>query len=372
MERSAARAERLFRQAFGSRPSVVASAPGRVNFIGEHTDYNGGLVLPLALHQRTTVAAGPDGGHRAKVTTELTGETVEIDLQAPVRPGEPAWANHVRGVVAGAIASGEKVPGFRAAIASDVPAGSGLSSSAALNVAFVTLLEALGAVKLPPLEKARLAQWSEHRFAGVPCGLMDQAISVLARAGCLLQLDCRDDSHRHVPWPDDSWQLVVTDSGVRHDLAAGAYARRRAECESAARALGVATLRDATPAQAESLDHPTVRRRARHVVSEIRRVQACGAALEARDWVTVGRLMLESHASLRDDFEVSCAELDECVALALSHGALGARMTGGGFGGCVVALAPADAVGGLLDRCRASGRAAFVTLPSAGAEWREG
>jgi galactokinase len=326
-------------------PRWAAAGPGRVNLIGEHTDYNDGFVLPMALQRRTVIVAGPGEAHTVTLHSNTTGESATFSLKNKLQPGEPVWANYVLGVIAGFIARKIRVPGFNAVIESDVPLGGGLSSSAALEVATATLLETMTRRKLDPVAKALLCQKAEHDFAGVPCGIMDQFISVMGREGKALLLDCRTHKPQLVGFSDPGVSILVINTNVRHKLADGEYGKRRAQCESAARTLGVKALRDVTvpgiKASAKKID-PLIFRRARHVVTENKRTQEAAKALRAGDWKRMGELMYASHASLRDDYEVSCKELDIVVEITekigLKGGVFGCRMTGGGFGGCAVAL----------------------------------
>ena len=320
-----------------------------MNIIGEHTDYSGGLVLPMAIDRHTVIAAAPaeaGTGPRIRLHSAAMDETADIALEARPRPGEPRWSNYARGVIAGFAAKG-MIPGpLDALVISDVPVGGGLSSSAAFEVATATLLEAALGVALDPAEKARLCRVAEHDFAGVPCGIMDQLISVLGDERGALLIDCRTQQTRVVPFADPSVSLLIANSNVRHSLGDGAYAERKAATVEAAQRLGVAELGLATPemvAAAEKALGPLLHRRARHVVTENARTRAAADALAAGDWRAAGGLMYESHRSLRDDFEVSAPELDTLVDLARDigevGGVFGARMTGGGFGGCTVTLA---------------------------------
>jgi galactokinase len=284
-------------------------------------------------------------------------------------------------VVAGFVARGVKVPGFDAMIHSTVPLGGGLSSSAALEVGMATLLEAITGKTIDPVDKALLCQQAEHQYAGVPCGIMDQFISVMGRKDHLLLLDCRSRKTELVPMSDPSVALLVTNTNVKHELTGGEYAQRRAQCEAAAKTLGIASLRDATAAaleQAKTRMDPVVFRRARHVIGEIERTPRAAQAIRVSDWTRAGQLMYASHDSLRDDYEVSCAELDAVVEIARGigpkGGVFGCRMTGGGFGGCTVALVKTDAVDAITkkiggDYKRKTGIAAtiFESRPAAGA-----
>jgi len=319
----------------------VVVAPGRVNLIGEHTDYNDGFVMPCAIDRGLRIAVSRRPGGRCRLSSDRGGAAAEIDLDRPLVPGRGDWARYVEGVLAGFQRLGWRVPGFEATITADLPAGGGLSSSAALEVGIATAVEVLCGRRLDPVEKALLCQRAEHEFAGVPCGIMDQFAVTLARRGHALLVDCRSRTVEHVPLGDGVAVLVI-DSGVKHALADGGYAARRRECESAATRLGVAALRDvaaeAWPEAERRLADPE-RRRGRHVVAENARVAGFAAATRAADWTTAGRLMNASHASLRDDFEVSCRELDViCDRVSGLAGVYGCRMTGGGFGGSSVAL----------------------------------
>lgn len=351
LDQLAQRAAAAHQQRFGRTPTWVVAAPGRVNLIGEHTDYNDGFVLPMAIERWTVMAAHPVPERQATVHSQALGNTVTMDLTQPVQPGEPLWANYVRGVVAGFQRLQRCLGGFQALMDSTVPLGSGLSSSAALEVATATLLEKVTGCPLDPVEKALLCQRAEHEFARVPCGIMDQFTSALAKVDHLLLLDCRSRQVRLVPMTDPAVAVLIINTNVHHSLATGEYARRRAQCEAAAEVLGVSALRDADMAALQAAMNqlePVVFRRARHVITEIERTLAAADAIARSDWSCVGELMYASHASLRDDYEVSCRELD-CVveiarAIGKEGGVIGCRMTGGGFGGCAVGLVRRDAV----------------------------
>ncbi len=376
-------AARAFTAHFGKEPSFIIAAPGRVNLIGEHTDYNDGFVLPMAIDRYTVIAAGPhEGGDRSlRIHSAAVPGPVVLSLDSPQHPEPPRWSNYVRGVVAGFQRRGVSIPPLCVAIASDVPLGGGLSSSAALEVATATLLEAVTETALGPVEKARLCQTAEHEFCGVPCGLMDPLVSILGEEHGPLLIDCRSGEARVVAFGDPAVSVLVANTNVRHALGDGAYAQRRAECESAARELGVTSLRDATPAMVEAAKTRlglVLHRRARHVVTENERTLAAVRAFESGDVRKAGALFYESHDSLRDDYEVSCTELDVLVeaarALGEASGVYGARMTGGGFGGSAVILAKSErveAVGRELGRAYElqTGRAmdAFVSRPARGA-----
>ena len=391
-------AARAFSARFGATPSWMAAAPGRVNLIGDHTDYTGGFALPMAIDRYTVIAGGPAAPGapaagrdrpRLRFHSAAVDATAEVPLDELLRAGEPSpspspspsWANYVRGVVAGFQGRGLRPPGLDALAVSDVPLGGGLSSSASLEVATATLLEAAIGVSLDPLDKARLCRQAENDFAHVPCGLMDQLTAVLGDESGPLLVDFESEQSRPVPIADPAVSVLVCNSNVRHALGDGEYARRRADCEEAARRMGLPTLRGATPAAVEAARDklgPVVYRRAHHVVTENARTVAAAGALAASDVGRVGALMYESHQSLRDDFEVSCPELDSLVEIAREIGAgdgvYGARMTGGGFGGCAVMLVRGDRVAMITDALareyrRRQGRVvtSFVSRPARGA-----
>lgn len=347
-----ARARESFARSFGEVPEACARAPGRVNLIGEHTDYNDGFVLPIAIDLDCVCACGPGRG-----TVHLASADVGAAYEAP--PGEalraetwrtagaPRWASYAAVALAcaareaPALESMLRTRGIRLAVASDVPLGGGLSSSAALEVSVA--LAACALAGEAPADIARACQRAEHEFAGTPCGLMDQFVSVHARAGHALLLDCATGAFEHVPMPP-GWSVMVLDTGVRHELAGGEYARRRASCERAARALGAPSLRHARERDlgAPGLA-PQDRDRARHVIREIERARTGAGALARGDARVFGALMVQSHASLRDDYEVSCPELNIAVEVLLDvPGVVGARMTGGGFGGAAIGLVRTD------------------------------
>jgi galactokinase len=355
-----------FRVLTGAAPEGVWSAPGRVNLIGEHTDYNDGLCLPVALPLRTRVAAArrDDRTLRLQSLQAPTGQAaVEVGLDE-VREGRPGgWAAYVAGAVWALEQDGHVLSGLDALVDGDVPVGAGLSSSAALVCATALAAADLHGLDLGDTDpgRAHLAQLcvrAENTIAGAPTGGMDQAAALRCRGGHALLLDCRDGSVRQVPFdlPAHGLALLVVDTRAGHANTDGQYADRRRACEDAARRLGLASLREVVPAgladALAELDDAVLQRRTRHVVTEIDRVRNAVAALEDDDFPRVGRLFTESHASMRDDFEISCPELDLVVETALRHGALGARMTGGGFGGSAIALGRAEDVDTLADRVR--------------------
>ena len=371
-----------FQTHYGRPPRWIVAAPGRVNVIGEHTDYNDGFVLPMAI-ERYAIMAADSAPASSSITVYDTQfkETATIDVSAPVTKGQPKWSNYIRGVLAGFQKRGVNIPALDVAFLSTVPLGGGLSSSAALEVCTATLVEAATGKPIDSVEKALLAQKAEHDFAGVPCGIMDQFISALGREGHLLLLDCRTRQTELVPMSDPAVELLVVNTNVKHELGSGEYAKRRAECESAAKILGVASLRDATPDQLEKARGKmteVVYRRARHVIGEIERTVHAAEGVRASNWPTVGVLMYASHAALRDDYEVSCKELDVIVEIAeeigLKGGVYGCRMTGGGFGGCAVALVKTEAVPAITKKIAADYKAKtgidatiFSSHPAAGA-----
>lgn len=353
-----------FEDHFGTRPVGAWAAPGRVNLIGEHTDYNGGLALPIGLPQRTYALAAPRADERLRVVSMQTAEVVEIDA-ADIGPGRPAgWASYVAGVLWALREAGHPVRGADLLIDGRVPLGAGLSSSAAIECATGAALSGLYGLGLLDSDAGRrqlatICRRAENEIALAPTGGMDQSASLLAQAGHALLLDCRDGQTRQVPFAleESGLSLLVIDTKAHHALVDGQYGARRASCERAAAALGVATLREVEPGRLDAAlvdvrgavtdedgaePGEVVARRVHHVVTEIERVTRCVEAMEVGDWARVGRIFTESHASLRDDFEVSCEELDLACERAEAAGALGARMTGGGFGGSAIALVPAQ------------------------------
>ena len=340
-------AAKTFAARFGRSPEWIVAAPGRVNLIGEHTDYNDGFVLPMAIDRYAVLAAAPatdsDRSSGWRVYSHLVDEETIIDRDTP--GDAPAWSLYLDGVVQEFKALGTRTEPLDVVVQSFVPLGGGLSSSAALEVATASLIETVTGTTLDAMEKVKLCQRAENVHVGVPCGIMDQFSSAMGRADHLMQLDCRSLECRHVPLTDPAVEVLITNTNVKHALDDGEYAKRRAQCHQAAEILKVASLRDTLLADVEAAEEKlgdVCFRRARHVVTEIERTQQAAGALVAQEWRRIGQLMYASHHSLRDDYEVSCQELDVLVDAAEQIGAdggvLGSRMTGGGFGGCTVSL----------------------------------
>jgi galactokinase len=346
------------------RQPRVFRAPGRVNLIGEHTDYNQGLVLPAALDLECRVTAAPSRWNLLKARSLDLEPERSWPLGSFERHGD--WSDYVAGVAVELARLGVRIPAAELEISSTVPIGAGLSSSAALEVSVALALCGLAGVAIPPIELALACQRAENHFVGMRCGIMDQLISLLGRQDHALLLDCRTLDKRPIPLPPGG-ELVIVNTMVKHQLAATEYNRRRQECEQAATLLDK-SLRDATLAEAAALPDP-LRRRARHVISENTRVEEFVAACASSDLQTAGTAMYASHASLRDDFEVSCPELDFLVATArgigsvVGAGVIGARMTGGGFGGCTVNLVRPGAVDGFRSCIAAAYRERFAIDP---------
>jgi galactokinase len=370
-----------FESSFGTSPTLFVQAPGRVNLIGEHTDYNDGFVLPCAINHGTVIAATPRNDGLVRVVAADYGNAVDqFRLDAPIVPhASELWPNYVRGVVKYLQEHGLALQGADLALSGDVPQGAGLSSSASLEVAVAQAFKSLqGWTELQPTDMALIAQRAENRFVGCNCGIMDQLISARGQAGHALLIDCRSLDARAVPMPPGVAVMIVN-SRVQRGLVESAYNIRRQQCEAAAVHFGVPALRDATP---EMLDthsagmDPVVLRRARHIVTENQRTLDACEALSRGDMQRMGVLMAESHASMRDDFEITVPAIDQLVQLLQdaigAHG--GARMTGGGFGGCVVALLPEAMVAEVRAVVDAHYRSpnglpgdVYVCLPSAGA-----
>jgi len=333
---------------FGQEPAGVWFAPGRVNLIGEHTDYNDGFVLPFALSSGVAVAAGPYGDGLSIWSSQRPADTVTADIDALTPGGVNGWAAYPLGMAWSLTQGGHRPGSTSIAIDADLPAGAGLSSSAALSCAVGLALVDLHGLRVVRRELVRLASKAENDFAGAPTGIMDQSAALLCQAGNALLLDCRSGASDDVPLEPAAtgFAILVVDTKVRRSLTDGRYAERRRSCEAAAAALGVNSLRDLPDGVDDlaGLGDPELIRRIRHVLSENQRVLTMADLLRRGDLAAVGPVLTKSHASLRDDFEVSWPQADVAVETAISAGAAGARMTGGGFGGAVIALARTAAV----------------------------
>ena len=382
-------AAELFESTVKRAPAGIWSAPGRVNLIGEHTDYNDGFVLPFAIQQRTHVALGTREDGRIRVVSTFDADAVEVglgELEAlfPARRSDvPEWARYPLGVAWALLrATGTdpaSVTGVDLAIASDVPIGAGLSSSAAIEGAVAAALNDTWDLRLDRVALAQVGRTAENEAVGAPTGIMDQMAAMLGRADAAIFLDCRslEASVIDLGFADAGLQLVVIDTGVKHSHATGGYGERRASCERGAAIMGVPALRDVSVAdlpRAQRLMDDETFRRVRHIVTENQRVLDTVTALREHGPRSIGDLLLASHASMRDDFEISVAELDTAVEAAMAAGAVGARMTGGGFGGAAIALVAHTDVRRVMDAAAAafaaSGFAAptmFTVVPSAGA-----
>jgi galactokinase len=369
--------EKKFLETFGVEPDLVAAAPGRVNLIGEHIDYSDGFVLPFAIKDRTLVAARKRGDTTVRIASaQRRNKIVTLDI-GTVKPGlKGEWERYALGVL---WALGVK-EGVDLLIDGHVPLGAGLSSSAALECSVATAMNHLFDLGFSLEELARLTQKAENQYVGVPCGIMDQSVSLMATQGSALLLDCRDLTTKNIPFDvaSSGLELLIIDTQAHHALTDGGYAERRASCESVVAKLGITSLRELTMEHLEKsrgLLTDTEFVRARHAVTEMKRVLDCVQALGESNFELVGQLINQSHASLRDDYTVSCPELDTAVDAALAAGALGSRMVGGGFGGSAIALIQA---GKTTETIKAIEKAFshkgfkaprfFTSLPSQGAE----
>ena len=369
--------EKKFLETFGAEPDLVAAAPGRVNLIGEHIDYSDGFVLPFAIKDRTLVAARKRGDSTVRIASaQRRNKIVTVDIST-VKPGlKGEWERYALGVL---WALGVK-EGVDLLIDGHVPLGAGLSSSAALECSVATAMNHLFDLGFNLEELARLTQKAENQYVGVPCGIMDQSVSLMATQGSALLLDCRDLTTKNIPFDvaSSGLELLIIDTQAHHALTDGGYAERRASCESVVAKLGIASLRELSMEQLENsrgLLTETEFVRARHAVTEMKRVLECVEALSNSDFERVGQLINQSHISLRDDYTVSCPELDTAVEAALAAGALGSRMVGGGFGGSAIALIQAskttETIKSVEKAFSSKGFKAprfFTSLPSQGAE----
>lgn len=377
--------EKLFVDKFGNdlRPFIKVRAPGRVNLIGEHTDYNDGFVFPMALTRQTTILAKPRTDGVIRIASSLEPQVVEFSIDAPVKKDPPKWSAYPRGVAEALRKKNLLKVGMDALAYTDVPLGGGLSSSASFEVASGLAMLTVNNASLAMPELALACQWAEHHYAGVPCGIMDQYISAMGVKGHAMLLDCRDLKPRQIPLDNTQVEFLIVNSNVKHELVQGEYTARRNQCHRAVEVISrafpmVKALRDVSMPMLEecrlNLD-PVVFRRARHVITENQRTLDFAAALEAKNWKSAGKLMYASHESLRDDYGVSCPELDALVEICSGvSGIYGARMTGGGFGGSIVVMgrhaAMADAAATIDDQYpRRTGLQAthFVTTAGPGA-----
>ncbi|MDO4627993.1 MAG: galactokinase [Planctomycetia bacterium] len=383
-------AKTAFQQTFNRVPKWIVTAPGRVNVIGEHTDYNEGFVFPMAIERNVIICAAPavpeDGvpAGMAKVVSTAKRTPALLKLEGDIQPGPRVeWFEYVQGVIAGYLAENPsvKAESFVAVIHANVPLGAALSSSAALEVSVGTLLEAITGATVDPVRKALICQHAEHEYAKMPCGIMDQFISAMGEKDHIMLLDCRDYSTKLVPFTSPDLSILIINSRVKHQLSGSEYPERRAACFDSAKILGAKTLREVTMEQLEAGKNQLTEvqyRRCRHVVGEIKRTTDAVEAIQNGDYERMGQLMYESHTSMRDDFEISCKELDilveEAQKIGIAGGVYGSRMTGGGFGGCTVSLIQTSKMDSIMETIRTNYKAAtginpdlFVTRPAQGA-----
>ncbi|MDR0869765.1 MAG: galactokinase [Planctomycetaceae bacterium] len=358
-----------FRARYGSLPQYIVAAPGRVNIIGEHTDYNGGFVFPMAIERYTVIgfrfrsSTARSRANSAEVFSTAKGEAalvlVDGSSQPPKSKSDVVWSSYIQGTLQYCVEAGLKLPPFSAVVNSNVPLGGGLSSSASLEAATATLAEVLSGTTLDRVEKALLCQKAEHHYAKMPCGIMDQFISILGQAGKAMLLDCRSCEPKMFPLDDPDVSVLIVNSNVKHELTGSEYPDRRRQCETAAKLLGVELLRDGTLAGLEAAkslfgkekEGEICFRRAKHVITEDDRTVAFGEALTAKNWKRCGELMYASHESMKNDFEITCPEIDALVEIAKdTDGTIGSRMTGGGFGGCTVSLVETAKIGSITER----------------------
>ena len=369
----------VFLKHFGHGPTHVVTAPGRLNVIGEHVDYNDGIVLPAAIERWFVGAFRKTENTGVRIFDCKLDEEAEVDPNGPLAPQKGSWMNYPKGVFAQFQKRGIKIPGFELSLYSSIPQGGGLSSSAAFEALIATVVEVLTGIELELMDKALLCQKAEHEYAGVPCGIMDQAAVIMSKTQKLLQLDCRDLSVQDVPFTNESLGLMVIDSNVHHELVDGEYKKRRESCEEACREMKIQSLRDSSidKLQKFTFHDQVIRDRALHVVSEIERTQTLIEALKREDYRTVGKCIKESHDSLQYLYEVSCPELDFIVSLCNAQPSVyGSRMMGGGFGGSAIVLVEkkeADAVAEIVEKAYREEfgleASIFLTNPAQGVRW---
>ncbi len=349
-----------FRKKFGGSPTVIATAPGRINLIGEHTDYNNGFVFPIAINRNVVIVASPRSDKKLSLHAHNLNSDVEISLDALEHSTQKAWSNYSKGVAFQILESGRALRGANLLISSDIPSGAGLSSSAALEMATAFALIQLNDLHLDPLDIIHICHNAEFEFVGVHCGIMDQFVSCMGKKGHALFLDCESLAYEQIPTVGRC-QLVVCDTGIRRNLATSEYNIRRQQCSEGAQQLSyvlpsVKTLRDVTIRQFEEHKRKlgdVIRKRCRHVIYENERVLQSVNALKAKDLSELGKLMYQSHMSLKNDFEVSCPELDALVDICAEvEGVYGARMTGAGFGGSTICLVENDQAAAVVERLR--------------------
>ena len=341
----------VYQQQFGHTPELIVSAPGRVNLIGEHTDYNDGFVLPMAIDRKICLGGSRREDQEVRLYSLNFQELTRFPITSLEKEGK--WADYIKGVIDEFLKTGAQLNGFDAVLYGDVPLGGGLSSSAAIEVAAAFFLAQLNDIEIAPEEMAKLCQRAENRFVGMNCGIMDQFISRLGQKGYALYLDCRDLSYQQIPFELDRYVVVICNSRMKRQLVNSAYNERRAQCEEGVRRLstklgGIKALRDVSSDQLDtyqSLLPPVVYQRCKHVITENERVTEAVAVLQRGDLTRFGHLLNQSHESLRDDYEVSCAEIDTLVEIAQQvQGTIGSRITGGGFGGCTVSIVQESAL----------------------------
>lgn len=359
---------------FGHNPAIVASAPGRANLLGEHIDYAGGIVLPFAIPYRTSVGITARTDKKICLRSAQISDEIDVQWDEIAQWQGPTWARYVLGVLH---VLDRDLPGLDIEVHGQVPQGSGLSSSAALECAVATALNEMFELGFTALELAKIAKKAENEYVGMPCGLMDQAASMLSRENSILQFDCLSLESDYLPFNlrEHGLSILIVDSRVKHELVDGGYSNRFKACETARRSMGLDSLRHLTPELFESAQlDPLVRKRVSHIVGEMSRVEKTVSALKIDDFLAVGQYMTETHSSLRDLFEISWVEMDLAVEIGLKNGALGARMMGGGFGGSGIFLLPKVQIPQVMSEIETAFAKAgyrppqsFIAEPSAGA-----